>query len=137
MAQIYVFGHVEEDLVVKTSQKNSPYVCFTFKEQTGKGRTQSYQVWAWNADVSRLVKLGVKKGSLLWLTGTMQLVDCTEDHGKVKTKVMKVFLTNWGYLPGKYPRQNEADAENDPGPIPDPPALPMEVMDGDREALPE
>ena len=137
MAQIYVLGRVEEDLVVKKSQKDSSYVCFSFKEQTGKGRTQSYQVWAWNEDVSRLVKLGVKKGSLLWLTGTMQLVDCTEDHGKVKTKVMKVFLTNWGYLPGKYPRQNEADAENDPGPIPDPPALPMEVMDGDREALPE
>ena len=137
MAQIYVLGRVEEDLVVKKSQKDSSYVCFSFKEQTGKGRTQSYQVWAWNEDVSRLVKLGVKKRSLLWLTGTMQLVDCTENHGKVKTKVMKVFLTNWGYLPGKYPRQNEADAENDPGPIPDPPALPMEVMDGDREALPE
>ena len=137
MAQIYVLGRVEEDLVVKKSQKDSSYVCFSFKEQTGKGRTQSYQVWAWNEDVSRLVKLGVKKRILLWLTGTMQLVDCTENHVKVKTKVMKVFLTNWGYLPGKYPRQNEADAENDPGPIPDPPALPMEVMDGDREALPE
>ena len=55
MAQIYVFGRVDEDLVVKTSQKNSPYVCFTFKEQTGKGRTQFYQVWAWNENVSRLI----------------------------------------------------------------------------------
>lgn len=137
MAQIYVLGRVEENLVVKKSQKDSSYVCFSFKEQTGKGRTQSYQVWAWNEDVSRLVNLGVKKGSLLWLTGTMQLVDCTEDHGKVKTKVMKVFLTNWGYLPGKHPRQNEADAENNPGPIPDPPFPPLEAMDGDREALPE
>ena len=137
MAQIYVFGRVEEDLVVKKSQKGSSYVCFSFKEQLGKGRTQSYQVWAWNEDVSRLERLGVKKGSLLWITGTMQLVDCTEERGKVRTKVLKVFLTNWGYLPGKHPGQYPADAGNDTGPISDSPSPPMEAVDGDREALPE
>ena len=137
MAQIYVFGRVEEDLVVKKSQKGSSYVCFSFKEQLGKGRTQSYQVWAWNEDVSRLERLGVKKGSLLWITGTMQLVDCTEERGKVRTKVLKVFLTNWGYLPGKHPGQDPADAGNDTGPTLDSPSPPMEAVDGDREALPE
>ena len=137
MAQIYVFGRVEEDLVVKTSQKNSPYVCFTFKEQTGKGRTQSYQVWAWNENVSRLVTLGVRKGSLLWLTGTMQLVDCTEEQGKVRTKVMKVFLANWGYLPTKQSASIQADVENETGQLSDSPIPPAEVMDGDRTALPE
>ena len=137
MAQIYVLGRVEEDLVVKTSQKNSPYVCFTFKEQTGKGRTQSYQVWAWNENVSRLTALGVKKGSFLWLTGSMQLVDCTEDHGKVKTKVMKIFLTNWGYIPTKRSIPGQMDAENDTGQLSDTQEPPDEVMDGDRTALPE
>ena len=137
MAQIYVFGRVEEDLVVKTSQKNSPYVCFTFKEQTGKGRTQSYQIWAWNENVSRLTTLGVKKGSLLWLTGTMQLVDCTEEQGKVRTKVMKVFLANWGYLPTKQSAFNQVDAENETRQLPDSQLPPAEVLDGDRTALPE
>lgn len=137
MAQIYVIGHVAEDLVVKKSQKNSPYVCFSFREQIGKGRMQSYQVWAWNENVSRLTTLGVKKGSLLWLAGTMQLVDCTTDHGKAKTKVMKVFLTNWGYLPTKRSISNQMDAENDTGQMPDPQTPPAEVMDGDRTALPE
>ena len=37
------------------------------REQIGKGRTQAYQVWAWNENVSRLTTLGVKKGSFLWL----------------------------------------------------------------------
>lgn len=137
MAQIYVFGHVEEDLLVKQSQKNSPYVCFSFREQIGKGRTQSYQVWAWNEQVSRLTAMGVKKGSLLWLTGTMHLVDCTEEHGKVKTKVMKVFLTNWGYLPAKRSILNQMEKENDTGQMPDSQIPPAEVMDRDRTALPE
>lgn len=137
MAQIYVFGHVEEDLVVKKSQKNSSYVCFPLKEQVGKGRTQSYQVWAWNEDVSRLVKLGVKKGSLIWITGTQQLVDCTEEHGKVKTQVLKVFLTNWGYLPGRHSSPNQADAENDTEQVPDTNLPPVEVVDGDQSALPD
>ena len=137
MAQIYVLGRVEEDLVVKTSQKNSPYVYFNFKEQTGKGRTQSYQVWAWNENVSRLVTLGVRKGSLLWLTGTMQLVDCTEEQGKGRTKVMKVFLANWGYLPTKQSASIQADVENETGQLSDSPIPPAEVMDGDRTALPE
>ena len=123
--------------MVKQSQNNSSYVCFSFKEQIGKGRTQSYQVWAWNEDVSRLVALGVKKGSLLWLTGTMHLVDCTEEQGKVKTKVMKVFLTNWEYLPTRRSTSNQVDAENDTGQLPDPHMPPAEVMDGDRTALPE
>ena len=137
MAQIYVFGYVGGDLVVKQSQKNSSYVCFSFIEQIGKSRTQSYQVWAWNENVSRLTTLGVKKGSLLWLTGTLQLVDCTEDQGKVKTKVMKIFLTNWGYLPTKRSISSQMDAENNTGQIPDIPIPPAEVMDGDRTALPE
>lgn len=82
MAQIFVFGHVKENLLVKKSQKGSEYVCFHLKEHTGNGRTQTYQVWAWGEDVSRLVRFGVKEGSLIWLTGAIQLVDCTDSHGK-------------------------------------------------------
>ena len=77
MAQIFAFGRVENDLVPKKSQKDSTYVCFGFTEQTGKGQFQYYQVWAWDDEVSRLARLGVKKGSRLWITGTQHLVDCT------------------------------------------------------------
>ena len=77
MAQIFAFGRVENDLAPKKSQKDSTYVCFGFTEQTGKGQFQYYQVWAWGDEVSRLIQLGVKKDSRLWITGTQQLVDCT------------------------------------------------------------
>ena len=61
MAQIFAFGHVENDLAPKKSQKDSTYVCFGFTEQTGKGQFQYYQVWAWEDEVSRLIQLGVKR----------------------------------------------------------------------------
>ena len=63
MAQIFVLGRVEDDLSSMTSQSGSAYVCFRLTEQAGKGRTQAYQVWAWNEDVTRLLRLGVKKGT--------------------------------------------------------------------------
>ena len=100
MAQIFAFGRVENDLVPKKSQKDSTYVCFGFTEQTGKGQFQYYQVWAWDDEVSRLARLGVKKGSRLWITGTQQLVDCTAGHGKERTKILKIYLSNFGFLPG-------------------------------------
>lgn len=137
MAQIFVFGRVGEDLVAKTSQKNSPYVCFSLKEQLGKGRTQFYQVWAWNEDVSRLLQFGVKKDSHIWITGTMQMVDCTTDHGKEKTKVLKIFLTNWGYLPGRHSKRELKNVTNESEQVSDSLIPPTEVLDGDCTALPE
>ena len=56
------------------SQGHLTYVCFGFTEQTGKGQFQYYQVWAWDDEVSRLMQLGVKKESRLWITGTQRLV---------------------------------------------------------------
>ena len=103
MAQIFAFGRVENDLVPKKSQKDSTYVCFGFTEQTGKGQFQYYQVWAWDDEVSRLARLGVKKDSRLWITGTQQLVDCTAGHGKERTKILKIYLSNFGFLPGRIP----------------------------------
>ncbi len=102
MAQIYVFGHVENDLVPQTSQKGSTYVCFYLKERTGKGRFQSYQVWAWEEDVFRLLNGKVHKGSFIWLTGTQELVDCTADQGKTKTKRLKVYCAA-SYIPKAIP----------------------------------
>ena len=135
MAQVLVFGHVTGDLEVKKSHKDSTYVCFYLREQLGKGRTQSNQVWAWNGDVSRLIDQGVKKGSLIWLTGTQQLVDSTTDQGKIKTKLLKVYLTNWGFIPRW--QKGHTEATNELGIIADRTYPPMEVVDGDRVSLPE
>lgn len=135
MAQIFVLGRVEDDLSAKTSQSGSAYVCFRLTEQAGKERTQTYQVWAWNEDVSRLAKLGVKKGTLLWLTGTQELVDCTTKQGMVKTMLLKVYLTNFGFVPGRRLDGNRTGTPNGPETTVAPP--PPEVLDGSHEPLPK
>lgn len=135
MAQIFVLGRVEDDLVTKTSQSDSAYVCFRLTEQVGKGRTQSYQVWAWNDDVTRLNKLCVRKGKMIWLTGTQELVDSTTDQGKTKTKLLKVYLTNFGFVPGHYSSERHTAIPNGPETAAATP--PPEVLDGSREPLPE
>ena len=60
MAQFFVFGRVMNDLVPKESQSKQSYVCFDLMERT-KNWTQFYQVWAWDADVTRLMQFKVKK----------------------------------------------------------------------------
>ncbi len=135
MAQIHVFGYVEEDLIPKQSQTSIAYVCFHLREYLGKGRWQTYQVWVWGSDVHRMKRLGIKSGSLIWLTGKLELVDCTMDHGKVQTKVLKVYCSDFGYLPQRGTikadtKQSTGIAAADDLPIP-------EEIDGDRMPLPE
>lgn len=137
MAQVFVFGQVGDDLELKTSQKGNVYVCFWLRELLAKGRFQQYQVWAWGEDAQRLERLRVKKGSMIWLTGLLQLVDCTVNHGQTKTKLLKVALTDWGYLPTQrlappvsHPAVSAlADKEQ-------PPDFPGGILDGDRDTLP-
>lgn len=141
MAQIFVFGRVTVDPELKESQKGTPYVCFDLAEHIGYGdgqRTLFYQVWAWGDDALRLIRMGVKKGSMIWLTGTQDLVDCTESGGKVKTKRLKVSMDNCGFLPGWKTKQDGVDMTGAPAISPDMTVLPSaEVLDGEREALPE
>lgn len=136
MAQIYVFGHVVEDILPKQSQKGSTYVCFTLKERTGKDHTQSYQIWAWNENAERLIRHKVHKNSVIWLTGTLELVDSTINQGTQKTKLLKVYLSNWGFAPYGAIKTNTDSITNE---TESPPSVPAsaEVLDGDRDALPE
>ena len=136
MAQIFAFGRVENDLVPQKSQRDSTYVCFGFTEQTGKGQFQYYQVWAWDDEVSRLMQLGVKKESRLWITGTQRLVDCTAGHGKELTKILKIYLSNFGFLPGCISKEGSTNFPDEPGTA-DAAPPPVEVLDGERESLPE
>lgn len=137
MAQIYVIGRVGEDLLVHKTRKDSPYVCFSLWEQACKYRTPPYQVWAWNENAARLVELGVKKGSLIWLAGTMRLADTTRNGGREKTRLVRISLSDWGYLSGRHPAPSGAEEAKETGHLQKSRPSPSEVMDGDRTALPE
>ena len=61
-----------------------------------KNWTQFYQVWAWDADVTRLMQFKVKKGSMIWLAGSQRLVDVRMKDGKLEKK-LKVSLNAVSY----------------------------------------
>ena len=107
MAQIVVFGRVMHELVPKEGQSKQQYVCFDLMERSGNNPPDYYQVWARGDDVTRLMRLKVKKGSMIWLTGSQKLVDVRQKDGTTDP--------------------------DDAAPVPSPP----EVMNGDREPLPE
>ena len=134
MAQIQVLGYVDADLQLKQSQKETAYVCFQIKEHLSNGRWQTYQVWAWGNLAARMERLGVKEGSLIWLAGSLELVDCTVKHGRERTKLLKIYCSDFGYIPRCKAERQEADkgttAPIEPEPTP-------EVLDGDRMQLPE
>lgn len=138
MAQVYVIGRVTADLELKNSQNDNPYVRFSFAENIGsrdRAKTQYYQVWAWNEDAVRLVKAGVKKGSLLYLAGNLELENYTKQDGLTLDKRLRISLNDWGFVPigngrGKYDTSNNKNSEDDTAP-------PVPTIDGDKDNLPE
>ena len=135
MAQIHVFGRVMHDLVPKESQSKQPYVCFDLMERSGNTPPDFYQVWARGDQVARLVRLKIKKGSMIWLTGSQKLVDVRQKDGTT-VKKLKIWLTDFGFLPGQTSRAKTECEQHDSDTAATAPA-PSEVMDGDRESLPE
>lgn len=137
MAQILVIGRITSDLDLKTSEKNNSYVRFDIVENIGNGPTlhaQYFQVCAWNEDAKRLVNAKAKQGSLIWVSGSLELEPYTKRDGITIDKRMKIMLDNWGFVPvgnSKYLRKGQAKTSPDM-------ALPQETesIDGDRDSLP-
>lgn len=133
MAQINVIGYVAQDIILKHSQEGTAYVHFYVKEYIGKSRYQAYQVWAWDNVASKLQRLRIKKGSLIWVSGSLELVDCTVKGGQEKTKMLKVYCNDLGIVqcfPAANPPAESMNAESTPE------SLPVE-LNGDRNQLPE
>ena len=132
MSQLYCTGRVISDLELNTIQKNVPYLCFPIAERVGYGssaHTQYLSVWAWGAMARQLISEGVGKGSVLWVSGSLELEEYTKKDGVTHDKRLKLKLKDWGLVPaGK--RQ-----EHGPGQTKELP--PPQTVDGERENLPE
>lgn len=141
MSQIYVIGRVTADLLLQESTNKTPYVRFDIAENIGYGetkRTQYYQVWAWAGNAKHLIKRKVKKGSLIWLTGSLELVPYTKKDGVTKDKLLKVALDNWDYVPVSKAAGTPIPSKDPVAPLPPSDDLSsVERIDGDREALPD
>jgi single-stranded DNA-binding protein len=142
MSQLYVIGRVTADLELQESTNKTAYVRFDLAENIGYGETkhpQYYQVWAWAGDAMHLLKRKVKKGSLIWVSGSLILETYVKKDGISKDKRLKVTLDNWGYVPADKSvstEQSPTDAPSASPPLAD--DLPqVGKIDGDREALPD
>ena len=135
MAQTYVIGRVTADLELKTSIHNHPYVRFDIAENIGSkehSRTQYLQICAMGDDAGRLVRARVKKGSFIWVSGTLELEEFSRKDGSTD-KRLKILLDNWGFVPTgnlKIPMGISDTAS------PEIPAATAAEIDGDRDPLP-
>lgn len=137
MAQIHVIGRITADLELKYGQSKNPYVRFDLAENIGskeRARVQYYQVWAWSEDALRLIKSRAGKGSLVCISGKLELEIYTKQDGMTTDKRMKVLLNNWDFIPAGKRRSMGASAQLDSAAVP-PTALGR--INGDRDTLPE
>lgn len=144
MAQVYVIGYVNTDLKLCISAGKNPYIRFSIFETVwhrAKNERQEYQVWAFGSEAERLAKMNVRKGSLLWVCGQLQLVDNLGQDGKTTYKVLKVIFKDGGYVAGGRNRGSIPDAAPAAEPaeqVPTENGFSSERhLDGDREPLPE
>ncbi len=137
MAQIHVIGRITADLELKTSERNNPYVRFDIAENIGSRQnlhTQYFQICAWGEDAGRLMKARAKKGSLIWVTGSLELEPYTKRDGVTIDKRMKVLLDNWGFIPVGGAKASKKETAPERPETASPPQA--EVIDGDRDSLP-
>lgn len=137
MAQVNVIGRITNELELKHGQNGNSYVRFSFAENIGskdRARTQYYQVWAWGEDAERLVNAGVKKGSLIFIAGKIELETYTKQDGLTVDKRLKISLNDWEFVPFGNGRANnslhhkKSSADAPPN---------MATINGDKDTLPE
>ena len=137
MAQVYVIGRITADLELKTSEKKNPYVRFDIAENIGSRQNlhaQYFQVCAWNEDANRLVKARAKKGSLIWVSGSLELEPYTKRDGVTIDKRMKILLDNWGFIPVGGAKSSKNGQVQNSSEVP--PHQEYEGIDGERDTLP-
>ena len=92
-------------------------------------------VWAWGYLAEQLKRFRVKKGSLIWVSGSLELEEYVKKDGMTPDKRLKLKLNDWGFVPketDRFPKKEKA------APAPNDTAHESSgVIDGEREALPE
>ena len=133
MAQINVIGYVTQDIVLKQSREGNAYVHFFMKEYLSKSRYQTYQVWIWENMIPKLKRYKIKKGSLIWITGSLELVDCTAWGLQDMHKMLKINCNDLGAIRVNLAEAKPAESMTADSVSPGSP----EELNGDRNQLPE
>ena len=109
---ITLTGRVTADLALQTSHGGTEYVQFNVAVNKGFGEQEHanfYQCVLFGKAASRIANAGVRKGSLLFLTGDLDLVEYTRRDGS-KGMTAKIAVYEWNYVPtGKRTEDGNAD----------------------------
>lgn len=101
-AQITMAGRVTQDVELRTNPRTStPYLRASLAVNEGYGEhthTSFYQCWFEGEEATRASKAGVRKGSLLFVSGAVSIVDTQRKDGTPVT-IAKVSRCRWDYIP--------------------------------------
>ena len=121
LTPISTFGRITADLELKTSQNgnNTPYVSFSLAVDKGFGDKEHaifLQCVLYDEKAERIVKAGVKKGSLIYIVGNLDITEYTRAD-QSKDHSPKVTLYDWCYAPTSKakPADNNNESESQDG----------------------
>lgn len=140
MGQLNTIGWVSSDLIRMVSKNQNPYIRFSLGERIGYGanaRTQYYQVWASGDVMRQLTKATVRKGSLIWVSGSLELEEYTKKDGVTRDKRFNLTLKDWNYVPSTGNNGNNPSHKQDAVPASEPNPPLIDTIDGERNPLPE
>ena len=83
--------------------------------------------------IPKLKRYKIKKGSLIWITGSLELVDYTAKDRQENHHMLKISCNDLGVIRVNLAEATTAESRNAEGASP---SLPVE-LDGDRNQLPE
>lgn len=113
--QITLMGRVTADLEIQTSAGGTDYIQFNVAVNKGYGEQEHanfYQCVLFGKATERISKAGVKKGSLLFITGDLDLVEYTRKADGSKGMIPKITVYEWNYVPtGKRTEGSNANAD--------------------------
>lgn len=112
---ITLTGRVTADLELQTSPNGTEYIQFNVAVNKGYGEQEHanfYQCVLFGKATERISKAGVKKGSLLFITGDLDLVEYTRKADGSKGMIPKITVYEWNYVPtGKRTEGSNANAD--------------------------
>ena len=112
-------GRVTADLELQTSQNGTQYVQFHVAVNKGFGdpqHTNYYQCILFGRTAERIMHAGVKKGSALFVTGDLDLVEYTRKNDGTKGMIPKITVYDWNYLPSG---KSKGDSSQEDAAVPD------------------
>ena len=117
MIQISTVGRVTADVELRESAKKVPYLSFDLAVTEGYGESKHtiyFQCWAFNQTAQRIASANIKKGSQIFISGSLDIVDFERRDGS-KGKINKVNLYDWQYVNSI--KKSENTEKNDTTPI--------------------